>query len=776
MQFDEKFNNITNDCEPVYAWLWNSTITKEGIRERIDDMLNCGIKAFYVIAEPSNFRPGRRNTVLYPDYLSDEYIDLLKYSCEYAAKKGMRTWLYNEGGFPSGSAAGKVVKKDNSLRSKSVTLRETFVKNGESYLPDLDVIAAFDGKNRVNEGRVFAEDTMVKEYICTETLNVDPLCSGNNTDIADEKTGRIFIEETHQRLLDELGSDMMKTCSYMFDDEAHMGSWTSGLAQLFRAEYGYDMEDYIPYICGEYTPQTEAAHKACADYEMLCGKLQIENYFVPMKHWLNAHGMHSIGHLDKDNETDGFMLCHYGNTLKMLRCFDIPGIDVIWRQISYPVGGKCCSEGFEFFPRLASSAARQNGCVKALSESFAVYGTDLTPEEMRFVINFQAVRGINLFNFMAMSYEREGILPFQFRPNFISANPGFDTLSQINTYTARLCYLMQSGKTICDTALYYPFRTICAGGKQAQDAKQSFEDIGHELERRGITFDLIDEDYLLRENKAVSYDNIYVPYCPYEREDVMEKLTKYPHNAKPLIQCEEFIRSRAIECGNERLYFITNESGDTKTTSITLPENGGIYEINLINGEAYSISDNHITVTLTRGEGRVYLCTQRSISAVSNNFEEVAEFKFDKGYVTRRYTVDRGIKNTCGENITVPCGDWQTDFSGEVTYKTALAGIVNGQYRIELCGVKHFAKLYVDGKFCAEVTMPPYYINDVWLKSGSKLTVTVANTAANACFASDYFEKTDISWVGPYHENMSKHESKAPCGGFSGIVKLSKRI
>ncbi len=56
MPIDEGFREISVEYEPVYCWLWNSTVTKDGIRSRIDEMLRAGIKAFYVLGEPKNFR------------------------------------------------------------------------------------------------------------------------------------------------------------------------------------------------------------------------------------------------------------------------------------------------------------------------------------------------------------------------------------------------------------------------------------------------------------------------------------------------------------------------------------------------------------------------------------------------------------------------------------------------------------------------------------------------------------------------------------------------
>jgi len=50
------FKNIPVTCQPAYAWLWNTQITKSEIRRQIDEMYENGIRAFYVLAEPPEFR------------------------------------------------------------------------------------------------------------------------------------------------------------------------------------------------------------------------------------------------------------------------------------------------------------------------------------------------------------------------------------------------------------------------------------------------------------------------------------------------------------------------------------------------------------------------------------------------------------------------------------------------------------------------------------------------------------------------------------------------
>ena len=779
MGFDESFKNISCEYEPVYTWFWNGGITKDGIKKRIDEMLTQGIKAFYILAEPKNFLPERRKTFLEPDYLTDDYIDLLCYAHTYAAEKKMRVWLYNEGGFPSGMATGAVVKKDSSLHVKTVYPEKETVKEGEVYHIKNEHISAFFDGIRVNDGYTFERDGVLTIYSYADTCKINPRYSANQADIADRKTTELFLELTHEKLLNGLGEELMREAGYMFDDEAHMGNWTNGLERAFKDKYGYDIADFMPVITGEKTAENIAEKTARADYIMLCGEIVNENYFKPMKRWLNAHKMKSVGHLDLDNMSDGFIRACYGNTLKLLRSYDIPGIDVIWRQISYPNDGKCCFEGYEFFPLIASSAARQTGTTAALSESFAVYGAQVTPEEMRFVINFQAVRGINVFNFMTMSYEKKGALPFQYRPNFIIENCGFDNLREINSYTSRLCYLMRSGHARINAALYYPYRSISVGGEDGKASKDSFEKIGSELEAKGICFDLVDEDFLLQKGKNVKYDVIYAPYCPYERENVKAELLKYKGEASPVLKCESFVRYRCIEKDDERLYFVTNESGEYKKTVITLFENDNVYEIDLRNGKLYATNGKktkngvEIQLSLCRGEGKMFLVTKRVLSALNIKYEKTAEIECKTARIVKRYTIKSGVNaETVDEEVQV--GYMPKDFSGEVVYTAYVPkSLEHGNYRLELTEPRYFTKVFVDGQKVSEITMPPY-VCDVRLTGGEKIEIFVSTTYANACAVTDYFEKTDKIIIGQYSDRMIKHERNAPAGGFTGKINLYK--
>ena len=487
------YKQIPVSAHPAYMWSWNTTITREGIRAQLDEMYENGIRALYVIGEGNCFRPERCRTHLSPDYLTEEYIDLLWYAYEYAKEKGMYTWLYNEGGFPSGMACGQIRAAHPELSIKGLSVRSVTLPAGQAYAPAADVLGAFADGERIRRGERMDGDKTVQEYVMA-SVGWDP--GRIRTDNADRRNTEEFLRRTHERLLARFGDAMGADITLMFDDEAYMGTWTTDMEKIFYERCGYDICDYLPILAGKAAPQTDAEHRAFSDYIMLCGELVRANYFIPMRDWLRAHGMRSTGHLDRDNDSMGGVVVRYGNTMETLRSFDVPGIDVIWSQITYPTEGKSCAEGSEFFPRTASSAARQLGHNTAMSESFAVFGAHVTPEEMRYAVNYQAVRGISLFNFMMVSYDRRGIAGYQYRPSFQGENPAMDCLTPINTYTARLSHILQNCRADVRTALYCPYRTISAGGDLMRSAAAAYDALGWELERQGVDFDIIDEALL----------------------------------------------------------------------------------------------------------------------------------------------------------------------------------------------------------------------------------------------------------------------------------------
>lgn len=782
------FQNVPVTCQPAYTWLWNTTVTKEGIRQRIQQMYDAGIRAFYVLGEPKNFRPTVRRTYLEPEYLSEEYLELVHYAYTVAKELGMYTWLYNEGGFPSGMACGRIRKEHPELAQKQIFSQEIHLPAGIAYAQPEDTLATFRGSTRILDGTVLPENSILTRYYTGVTTKPYSI----QTDNASLRNTQLFLEYTHEALKRKFGDAMGKEIQLMFDDEALMGTWTDGLDALYYQRYGYDMTDYLPWITRQQEPQTPQQYQAKIDYTMLCGSLLRENYFAPMQRWLHDHNMLSTGHLDIDNRTEGAFFQRYGNMLALLRTMDVPGVDVIWSQIDYPdAGGNCCFEGNCFFPRLASSAARQLGHSTAVSESFAVYGAQVTPEQMRFVVNYQAVRGISLFNFMVMSYGKTGALPFQYRPSFIPENPGMDQLKQINDYTARLSYILQSSKAEITTALFYPQRTICAEGIPGKAAEAAYDALGRQLEEAGVSFDIIDEEFVQQaalENGAligehVRYENVFVPACDLELPCVLEKLQKAGKTIQPCVSRQDprLLSRKLVFSDGSQGYFLCSCAGETLTDTVLLPSAGKPVQVDLHTGEIWTIPCEKtaggwsVAVHLLRGEGLLlWIPREAATYPEKPRFTPAVQLMEFKSYVNRIYWLDpvRGPENVRTEGVPQPVllKPWQQDFSGEVTYLATLPELPEGQLRLDLGEVRYFARVFLNDKQLAEVTMPPYYVNLARAKAGDVLKIVVANTSANVCHDAAFLQGFPPEEIGPYHPKMILKEAQIPGGGLLGPV------
>ena len=538
------FQNADTPFQPAYAWIWNDQIESAELRRRLDGLRRAGIRTVYVLPEPKNFRPERIRTFLEPDYLTDEFMRLVREAAEYALSIGMNVWMYDEGGWPSGGACGRTVEKHPRMIRKALCAREETLPAETAYLLKANDVAAFTAETgalrRVKPGERFPEKRTLTVYGVR-------LGEGWTTDSLQDGIGEAFVRETHERYAKFLG-DLFPRVPFMFTDEPGTGSfpWPDGFAEKFLSRFGYDLRDHLPALFSLSEDASGMDARAREDYRALQGELFRANYMRPIHDWCRRNGVRFTGHLDIDHMTDGCMAHGYGTVLQQLREFDVPGVDVIWRQIDIPKDGKpACYEGNGFFERFASSAAAQTGGTLAVTESFGVYGASLTGKLARFVILHQLARGVNVFNFMCLSYTPKNALALVERPEYVEEMPGFFHLRGLNDFTARASWLMQLGAPAARAALYFPARDIWAGGTRAENAIGGFERLGQALERAQVDFDILDEEGLrmaARDGNALTlglarYETVLVPRGATLSDALREKLRGVDAPVKPVVYC-----------------------------------------------------------------------------------------------------------------------------------------------------------------------------------------------------------------------------------------------
>ena len=788
----EGFNMPPTEFFPAFNWTWTTPVTKEGIKERIDRMYSRNIKIFYILPIPSDFRPTSNPTDMSPDYLTPEYFDLYKYAVEYAASKGMQVWMYDEGGWPSGSATGKIGRKRPELLHKSIKKSEV----ASPYVPSEEALAAFCDGKRVEAG--FASDKPIYEYAAITTVSdhTPPYPSLINPETAKE-----FINMTHEQYKKHLGSHIGTTMQVAFTDEpsATGRPWGTGFGEQFKARYGYDVIDFLPAILDE-DVDTEEKVQAKIDYHEFVSVIFYENYLEKLRQWCQANNMQSGGHFGGEHETIGNVKYGYHHIMRSMRGLDIPGIDTIWRQI-FP------GQKNHFFPRFASSAAEQIGSPYAVSESFSIYGAGFTYEQMRYVMLYQMVRGINLINIMGQAYEIKGYGMGGGRPSFAPEVPTWGQLKDYNMYSARMSYIMCLGKSASDTGLYMPMHDIWANGPNKTEAADDFDETAYALERMHNQFDIIDDDFLetaeLVGGKLVSgtaaYDTVVLPKCkriPAASKAVLDafvkaggKVVNYDEleKANPIasISCDKIaVRKKILD--NGVIYLINNESVDTETFSVSFEDKGNIYEIDAEFGKIYKASGMD-KLTLVSGEGRVYFITNEELDA---------DYKKSEGKVLAQptdFSMARVESFTLGEEEyqleliseeykKTELGDWRKTYgdgySGIVSYKTSFKlDKIPEKVLIDLGTVDYSCdKLIINGHDLGTRPMAPfvYEVDGKLLKEENELIINVANTCANQFVTSKVLDKYPYEVIGPYHRIMQQFEGDFVESGLLGPVVVKE--
>lgn len=803
--FDQNtFENPPKEYAAAFAWCWNTPITKELIGKTLTDMKKAGIGAVYVIPESKEFRPNTMNNNMTPAYLSDAYFELFKYFTDTAKEMGFTVWLYDEAGWPSGSAGSQIAKMRPDLARHQIRCINIPLGKGMPYTPpkyQKTFLAAFK-KNadntytRIHDTVIHDGESTIIEYRCLR-VNFRVDCDvENDTDLLNPETTKLFLELTHERYKKALGEDWGTYIKYIFDDEAATEPyvWTNGLEKLFYDEYGYDILDYLPVIREQVTAETEQQCKARSDWRRLVSKLLIQNFFKPIQEWCHQNGILSIGHVDNDHSADSFITWLPCNAmpLETLRCFDIPGVDVIYRHI-YPEGlsQTVFQNTVPFFPRFAASAAAQAGTGLALTESMACYGAGATQSIMRYVFGAQAVRGINVFNCNSL---HSGVEPI--RPLYTPAMPGYEHLTAMNKYLARLSYLNQLGRSECHNAVYWPCEDMSQGG-----SADEFHQLGITLEKQGVYFDLIDDTFVRQAQikdgclnmGLASYKKVLIPKGANMPEDVKSKLHGFiTDQAIPTAKCdnENFrFMKRNLPDGSV-LYLIFNENKDTQTGTVAFDETIPCYRLWIEDGRA-EYCDCH-TFTLAMGETAAVLFTKTPPASAQNVYivddEIMLDGKFSLIKAAEFFSDEKGarMEPACSPKTEADLGGWKSyfgeEFSGEATYTTQFRAsndfLCGRAYELDLGQVEYSAAVKVNGIDIGVAALTPYKLRfgPEVLKQENTVELTVANTAGNRIVTADVYSYLNQKQIGDLHETMAAFERETLGGGLWGPVVLKKLI
>ncbi|MGI5818443.1 MAG: glycosyl hydrolase [Armatimonadota bacterium] len=474
----ELLRRPTAAYRPAMFWLLNGPLSADLLREQIRQMAERGCGGFFLHPMGETFRVGDFISGIEPPYLSDEYLALIRVAVEEAHELGMYAWLYDEGGWPSGTAQGRVLDGHDDFRDQVLRVGGDGEIVAEVGIGERNVIFTLD-------------DT------------------GYSVDHLNPAATARFIEVTHERYAEAVGDFFGTTIPGMFTDETSVrglvGSdhipWTGRMLEEFEARRGFDLRPWLPALFSDDAPGfelhrhlsvEEVAAIRCEFFELWTDLFE-ESYFQPINRWCAEHGLIHTGHVGgEDNLPDHRRT--FGHFFKTTGSLHAPGVDAIWRQI-FPG-----QDNFSF-PQFASSAASlrpmaQGGADQwrglVLTETYAVYGYSLTPEQMRWVADYQFTRGINYMCPMALYSHTSGGHWIGTMSHLGEGNPLWESFSSFADHCAAMSVAVRESEPMADVAVYYPVEAAWAGGEALETAWESLRRVCAVLHSRQIAFDFID--------------------------------------------------------------------------------------------------------------------------------------------------------------------------------------------------------------------------------------------------------------------------------------------
>lgn len=368
-------NTSAPDLAPRYYTFWsiNGPLDQARLQRQLADFKAAGLHG--VVFHP-RFYPGK------PPYMSATYLAEVNACILHAKKLGIRFWLYDENGWPSGTGDGQVMAKypDSGAMRLDLTPQAT---------PDSVGAFSVDAANRI----VPANTPGAKTWHLTPR-------KVNYVDSLDPIVLDHFLELIHERYRVGLSPEAWDYVEAIFFDEPESGMikdpfpevagipWSRVMPGRLQKKLGADYLAKLPLLFAR-----GAGYEAVrADFWELVSDVLIDGFFAPYHAWCKKHHKQFIGHV-KGEEHPLFQLPMVGSLHRIFRHLSIPGIDSLER---YPA--------LDFYPRQAAAASRQFSNGRSMVECFGGAGWGASPEDLERYLLWLGRNGITDYVFHLSQY------------------------------------------------------------------------------------------------------------------------------------------------------------------------------------------------------------------------------------------------------------------------------------------------------------------------------------------------------------------------------------
>ena len=443
------------DVRPWTFWFLNDAVDERIVDDDLERLAGAGFGI--VVPHP---RVGLDPAV---GYLTPRWWELMRHLAATCERLGLRIVLYDEASYPSGSANGAVVAENPEFAARCLVRAERTIEVGPGEVryarPTLGrglwdrrlvtVVLGPDGPRtvRVDERGLVRLDRPGMHRV----VSVFDSPSGGTirgaheyqddgsplapaaADLMNPAAVAAFRRLTHDGYAEHLGPWFGSTVVGLFTDEPSVGGraprpdsfpWTPGLEDDLARLAGSSSEAILERLALLWEPDDDGTR---ALLEEAVSRRVADVYYAAHRQWCDDHRLALTGHPLRADE------------LRALDTFTWPGQDTIWRWV---LPGDTALHGDQSVaPRDAGSARLLRGPDRSVTEIFGAYGWQLSLDEVKWLSDWSAVRGITDFLLHAVFSSVRGNRAYESEPDVGWHNAWWPHLPVVLRYLARMTLL-----------------------------------------------------------------------------------------------------------------------------------------------------------------------------------------------------------------------------------------------------------------------------------------------------------------------------------------------
>jgi hypothetical protein len=473
-QLTNDFAHPPDNCRIMMRWWWfGPAVTKLEIQRELEQMKAAGIGGVEIATLYPLALDDPQTRFRNLPYLSDDYIDALRFAASEAARLGIRIDITLGSGWPFGGphipvtqAAGEMRVETVAITSEAKSIAIPSIETGEQLIATFLVPGSADALtfkeakqvpvSAIENGRLKITTPANQPFSAvffissrTGMIVKRPAvgAEGFVLDHYDQHATETHLHAVGDRLLEAFG-DHPPYAVFSDSLEDYGSNWTGDLLEQFHQRRGYDLSPHLPALIEDTGAETDAVRH---DWSKPLTELANERFLAPLHAWAQQH------HTMFRSQTYGFPPV----TLFSNRYEDLPEGEgkatfLMWRQFSDT--------------RWAASAGHLFGKPVISSETWTWLHSPAfraTPLDMKAEADLHFLQGINQLVGHGWPYSPQSAGEPGWRMYaagaFDAHNPWWFAMPDLAGYLQRVSFALRQGKPATDVALLLPNDDAWAG-------------------------------------------------------------------------------------------------------------------------------------------------------------------------------------------------------------------------------------------------------------------------------------------------------------------------